>query len=231
MAGLMVGRTVGLVVGLVFGPLAGLMTAWEVGSEITKQEGRATGLHIGLVAGEQGLDAGLELGLVTAMTYGLVAGLVGGLIKWVGTPSRTGWASTPRSTYKATRVLTAIQLCIGGFGVALLFWLAFELQALLSELQIGVVVQNGQVFDDSLRFGLVLGMVGALGLITNGGWFSYKLSSYWLAGLGKLPLRLMDFLDDAHRLGLLRTVGPAYQFRHAEFHDHLIRRAGQGGKS
>jgi hypothetical protein len=30
----------------------------------------------------------------------------------------------------------------------------------------------------------------------------------------------MNFLDDANRLGLLRTVGPAYQFRHAEFRDH-----------
>jgi hypothetical protein len=30
----------------------------------------------------------------------------------------------------------------------------------------------------------------------------------------------MDFLDDTYRLGLLRTVGPAYQFRHAEFQDH-----------
>lgn len=24
-----------------------------------------------------------------------------------------------------------------------------------------------------------------------------------------------------HRLGLLRAVGPLYQFRHAELHDHL----------
>jgi hypothetical protein len=31
----------------------------------------------------------------------------------------------------------------------------------------------------------------------------------------------MTFLDDAHRLGLLRVVGPAYQFRHAELQDHL----------
>jgi ketosteroid isomerase-like protein len=31
----------------------------------------------------------------------------------------------------------------------------------------------------------------------------------------------MRFLDDAHRLGLLRTVGPIYQFRHAELQDHF----------
>ncbi|MFC5827192.1 hypothetical protein [Nonomuraea insulae] len=32
---------------------------------------------------------------------------------------------------------------------------------------------------------------------------------------------LLPFLDDMHRLGLLRTVGPVYQFRHAELQDHL----------
>lgn len=31
----------------------------------------------------------------------------------------------------------------------------------------------------------------------------------------------MAFLEDAHRLGLLRVVGSAYQFRHAELQDHL----------
>jgi hypothetical protein len=31
----------------------------------------------------------------------------------------------------------------------------------------------------------------------------------------------MTFLDDAHRLGLLRAVGPIYQFRHADLQDYL----------
>jgi hypothetical protein len=30
----------------------------------------------------------------------------------------------------------------------------------------------------------------------------------------------MPCLDDCHRLGLLRAVGPIYQFRHAELHDY-----------
>ncbi|WP_405086267.1 hypothetical protein [Microbispora sp. NBC_01389] len=33
--------------------------------------------------------------------------------------------------------------------------------------------------------------------------------------------QVMDFLDDAHRLGLLRVVGPVYRFRHADLQDHL----------
>jgi hypothetical protein len=31
----------------------------------------------------------------------------------------------------------------------------------------------------------------------------------------------MSLLEDAYRLGLLHTIGPAYQFRHAELQDHL----------
>ncbi len=41
------------------------------------------------------------------------------------------------------------------------------------------------------------------------------------AAQGRLPWRVMVFLDDAYRLGLLRVVGPVYQFRHAELQDHL----------
>lgn len=35
------------------------------------------------------------------------------------------------------------------------------------------------------------------------------------------PLRLMRFLEDATDCGVLRTVGPTYQFRHARLQDRL----------
>ncbi len=53
-------------------------------------------------------------------------------------------------------------------------------------------------------------------------WLVFVIATARLASAGRLPWRLMA-LDDAHRLGLLRTVGPIYQFRHAELHDHLAR--------
>jgi hypothetical protein len=52
-------------------------------------------------------------------------------------------------------------------------------------------------------------------------WIIYLFATYQLARQHRLPRRLMPFLDDAHRLGLLRTVGPIYQFRHADLQDHL----------
>ena len=49
----------------------------------------------------------------------------------------------------------------------------------------------------------------------------FVLASLWLGTRRRLPLRLMGFLDNAYRLGLLRVVGPVYQFRHAALQDHL----------
>jgi hypothetical protein len=52
-------------------------------------------------------------------------------------------------------------------------------------------------------------------------WLVCTITVAQLAPQHRLPWRVMDFLDDAHRLGLLRAVGPVYQFRHAALHDHL----------
>ncbi len=50
---------------------------------------------------------------------------------------------------------------------------------------------------------------------------AFVISLVFLVARRRLPLRLMRFLDNAHQLGLLRVIGPAYQFRHAELQDHL----------
>jgi hypothetical protein len=39
------------------------------------------------------------------------------------------------------------------------------------------------------------------------------------------PWRLMRFLDEAHRRGVLRQVGPVYQFRHAYLQEALAESA------
>jgi hypothetical protein len=43
----------------------------------------------------------------------------------------------------------------------------------------------------------------------------------WFGSRGSLPWRVASFLEDAHRRGVLRQVGTAYQFRHARLQDHL----------
>lgn len=68
------------------------------------------------------------------------------------------------------------------------------------------------------------GMLGAaLGLVRTS-WFAYRHAHLHHALSGRLPWHLSDFLADAHRLGVLRQVGPAYQFRHARLRERLAER-------
>ncbi len=52
-------------------------------------------------------------------------------------------------------------------------------------------------------------------------WWSVTVTSSWHRARGRMPADLPAFLEDAHSLGLLRAVGTSYQFRHADFQDHL----------
>ncbi len=64
---------------------------------------------------------------------------------------------------------------------------------------------------------LGLSMIGAA-------WSRGRISSLLLAMRGRLPWRLMTFLDDAHRHGILRQAGAVYQFRHYELQRRLATR-------
>lgn len=62
--------------------------------------------------------------------------------------------------------------------------------------------------------------IGCLGVLSRA-WGTFAFTRLWLALTGRLPLRLMRFLDDAHRRGVLRQSGTVYQFRHEHLRDHL----------
>jgi len=52
----------------------------------------------------------------------------------------------------------------------------------------------------------------------------FVTTQYWLRARRLTPTPLIAFLDEAHRLGLLRQIGPYYQFRHASLQDRLAAR-------
>jgi len=43
----------------------------------------------------------------------------------------------------------------------------------------------------------------------------------WFPLTGRLPWRVLTFLDDAHDRGVLRRAGAVYQFRHLRLRDQL----------
>jgi hypothetical protein len=255
MAGVPGGLLLGLLLGLAFGSMFGPPAQRWLRDEpayanlrfrhrfmlLTQRLviGVAVGMTVGTVVGPTlclaahligalrvGLTGALRVGLSGGLIVGLSGGLVIGLITWVGIPSRSDWATGPQSTYRATRTLTLLQLCLGLLTIVTVVgsigWLAGPLTGsrtfgLVDGLEIGSMT------------GLAAGLAGGLAarragklVIRSGAWLCYILAIWRLAATGKLPLRLMGFLDDAHRLGLLHSVGPAYQFRHAQFQDHLI---------
>ena len=128
-----------------------------------------------------------------AVAFWLVGGLVGRLSNFVTSPSIAQRASSPTESQHGDRRLTLF--------VASVFGLLFGLTGGLAAGLVGVLV-----------FGLP---------ISGTSWPRFVVASLWLGTRRRLPLRLMGFLDDAYRLGLLRIVGPVYQFRHAALQDHL----------
>lgn len=223
------GLTAGLVGGFSIGAGIGLRT------ELTAQPARASlrvrgrgralarnltiklagGAAVGLIA-----VAGGELGAIpftTALTAGLAGGLTGGLMTgmlgWTATPLPDDPAQTPASTLRRDRQLsigrTIAATLAGGFILGLTTAVVGGLAMLLMVL--GAIAASAVllIFIPIRHIGAATASSIYLGTVT------------LLCWQRRLPRQLMRFLDDAHRAGLLRQVGPVYQFRHAKLQDRL----------
>ncbi|MEU4239372.1 hypothetical protein [Actinoplanes sp. NPDC026619] len=80
-------------------------------------------------------------------------------------------------------------------------------------------------WPDGLRIGLgatlELGVLTVAVDIAGTAWALFGVMCFVRSLSGELPFRLMTFLDDAHRRGVLRQVGAVYQFRHARLQAYL----------
>ncbi|MFE0148991.1 NACHT domain-containing protein [Nonomuraea sp. NPDC059007] len=173
------------------------------------------------------LALGLEKGAVFGLEITLMVGLVFGLVEWAEQSTRPP-NRTPRSPWgMATGFHTLFRALLAGAAATLTVGLG----------GVHMTTGLGNAITGGLAIGLVIGLAGGLGVGLGGGfwgrlggglgggnhhaWLACTLAVARLVVTRRLPLRIMDFLDDAHRLGLLRAVGPVYQFRHAALHDHL----------
>ncbi|MEU9872525.1 NACHT domain-containing protein [Actinomadura sp. NPDC048021] len=218
-SGLWSGLTLGLTIAVV-----GVLTAraWErdlPGYANLRIRQRSTDLMqmlaLGLTGGLAGgmllgwwlqFSAGPMVGLTVGYAGGIAVGLTFGFIRWAETPARVSHATTPMGSWHADRSLHLLRTSTIGLTFALTFGALF-----------------GLIFG--VRFGIAFGLVFGVWFGIGGGahhaWAAYLIATWRLARAGLLPRRLMPFLDDCHRLGLLRAVGPIYQFRHAELQEHL----------
>ncbi|MFI7148825.1 NACHT domain-containing protein [Nonomuraea sp. NPDC050022] len=189
----------------------------------------ASGIALGAALLGGVVQAVVDLVTGAALTDSLVEAYVGAVVfgpgmllvfmtdavaEWAEIPVMDRQASTPLTSWRADRRLNRVRLLAGGaLGAIIGAALIWATDGSAGEMAVATLVAAMV----GMTYGLVSGKHHA--------WPVYELAAFRLARQGRLPRRLMAFLDDAHRLGLLRAVGPLYQFRHAEFHDHL---AGRG---
>lgn len=177
-------------------------------------------------------DAWLRAGLVDAVGFGLslalAAGLAAGLMAWLEAPLDIEAAPTPRRLLAANRKTMLLQwLMIGplfGFVAAVGAKLFVELSngSLWGITLVSTLAQG-------LRLGLVIALGGGLGaMLSLTAWGQWMvLARIWLPLTGRLPWRVMTFLEDAHqRRGVLRQAGAFYQFRHIRLQEHFLRPPG-----
>jgi hypothetical protein len=171
------------------------------------------GLAFGLlVASELGLLEGVTGGLVGGLGFGLAFGLIFGLIDWAKTPTTYARPQAPAVTLRRDLQLVYFHSLVFGLACGPVFGLVFGV-GFLSGLELLALFGLGFVF------GLTAGFVFGLGQASG----QYLMTVAILRRRRRVPLRLLTFLDDAHRLGILREAGPVYQFRHATLQDRLAR--------
>lgn len=153
---------------------------------------------------------GPAAGIVGALVVMYGFGFLIVLVKWVESPASTARATSPVTTWRADRTLNLLRAAVGGLPFAIVFAILCSVGG-----RSGFVIVMGAVT------GVVIGVWFGFGVGNHHAWLGYLFATFSLAQHKCLPRRLMAFLEDAYRLGLLRTVGPVYQFRHAELQDHL----------
>jgi energy-coupling factor transporter ATP-binding protein EcfA2 len=169
--------------------------------------GLASGVGVGVVAG---VLLGSGFGLLTAVVIGLTLGLMDGLNVWLDVSTDVTCGLSPQSTRRAERIAALGRSIADGVAIAAASGVAF-----------GLAYGTGSAITHALVFGVGFGLADRYMGLSASVWGRYFVAKAWLALSGRLPWRLMAFLDDAYTRGLLRRVGAGYQFRHARLQEYL----------
>ncbi|MFL6143535.1 MAG: NACHT domain-containing protein [Labedaea sp.] len=150
---------------------------------------------------------GLPTGVAFGIDGGLFAMIAAGISDWLKAPVDELRSPSPAAVLHSDRTMSRTR------GIA---------QGCCLSIGVGIIVGYTFGFDAGLVVGLISAVAGMLSGGLDTAWGLYVIVRGWLALQGKMPLRLMRFLDDAHKRGLLRQAGAVYQFRHARLQDHLV---------
>lgn len=165
------------------------------------------------------LGGGVAIGLAVVLQAGILNGVLSGAVTAAGCsfgagleakPAEATIAADPQTALMQDRVTFSMTALAGGLAIGL-----------AAAFVVGSVLGARKGIETGLADGLATGL--AWGFL-QAAYGSFALARGWLALRGHLPWRLMSFLEDAHRRGVLRQVGATYQLRHAELQRRLVGR-------
>ncbi|MFI1828827.1 NACHT domain-containing protein [Streptomyces sp. NPDC020412] len=168
------------------------------------------GVTLAALAGGSFFESDSVTAWVHGMAFGAGTGAAQAVLGWVRSTTSPGEFTTPKTSLRADRLIAVVN---GVTGVVLT---GVPIVALNS----GTGVQPYLIWQ--LLIGVAaLGLTGGALTLSAYAWPYYCAARTVFAVRGRLPWRLQTFLADAHRLGVLRQVGPVYQFRHARLQHRL----------
>jgi hypothetical protein len=199
----------GVALALVAGPLVALESAADYGLRIGLLDGVVAAVVYGLVGANVGtLWFGVASALTSGLLHGFVAGVVFSLIFGLGVPEDPATSRNPHTVLSVDRSSTIAVTVAVGLVLWILFGLAYAPQS---------GPANGTVLGFQIGFSLTV-----LVFFSASSWWRFTVARVVLALSGRTPLRLMAFMADAHRRGVLRQFGGVYQFRHSMLQDRLL---------
>jgi hypothetical protein len=161
---------------------------------------------------------GCILGILIGLGYA-AANLV---VYFLGDSDDVAVAANPWDSLVADRSLALLRFALVGLGVGAVVGLATGTSAFAKYQYFDRAWEYA--VDRGTNYGILYGSFAALTRLLSSTWGAWLIHAHmWLPLTRRLPWRPKRFLQDAHRRGVLRQAGAAYQFRHTRLQEHLSR--------
>jgi hypothetical protein len=190
--------------------------------------GLAVGIAIGTAAGgllglaaafAVGLKFGLGTGFAGGIAGGIAGGLASGLTRGLNLSVSADKLITPMNSFRGNhRLVLAIEVAVG-VAVGVATGAAFGIAVWIS---MGPAAGIAAGVASGIAVGVTSGIAAGA---TDVNFFLPACVAFVLMRRSGGPARMLGFLEDARRRGVLRTAGPVYQFRHARLQDLLASQA------
>ncbi|MGW4873749.1 NACHT domain-containing protein [Streptomyces chartreusis] len=145
-------------------------------------------------------------GIASGLVLGLIGGCACGVYRWLDTPADPTRAASPSASLRGDRLAVVTR----GAAVTIAGSAASALLLLTTQDWFGM---HGMALQMALVMGPLALILSACGRLA--------VARLWLGATGRLPWRVMTFLEEAHARGVLRQAGARYEFRHLRLQECL----------